>query len=202
MNTQWEKYKDFLIDKMPKYAAKLNVPAEKYDFEFLEESLNITLPKDFKEIYSINNGESGYYDFKHKYSQKNNYGILCGSKMLCIAEINDFFDFGECKGWIPIFKDEENERGFYIVIDVNPSNIETFGQVSLYKKYSEERNLVIAPSLTVFFERINYLIQEHYFIYKLDYIFENHWYDTLADYSHFEQAVDRLAKYVQSCNPD
>lgn len=165
MNKEWEKYKDFLIKKMPIYANNLGAPAADYEIGELEEELNIKLPKDFVDVYSINNGEI------ESYNKNNKWGIMCGSKMLSIEEILDYFYWKEKstkgrKKQIPIFKDIEED--YYIAIDLSSKpNEKNYGQIIGFGIYRETDTILIGSCLTDFFSKVNNYVEEGYLSYSL-----------------------------------
>lgn len=164
MHIEWEKYKAFLIKKMPDYANKIGIPAVLYQIQELENTLNCKLPNDFWEVYSTNNGEVNLYN------GKNDWGIMCGSKMLSIENILDYFFFKEDlskerEQQIPIFKDMEED--YYIAMDLSSASREAYGQIIAFGAYRNTDAVLIAPSLTAFFKRVNDWIELGYLSYSV-----------------------------------
>ncbi len=159
MNKEWEKYKVFLIEVFPAYAQRLNVPAEILEIRQFGTDVDIILPQDFIDIYTVNNGEVT------SYRQKNEWGIVCGSKMLTLNEIYDynFEDFLPDK-CVPVLKDKEED--FFIGINVSDNN---YGEISTYARYKKTTSISVAPSISDFFNKINKKILSGYFscsVYK------------------------------------
>lgn len=158
MNTEWEKYKVFLIEKLPSYAGKLLPPADWWEIDELKLKFGVDFPKDFTDIYSINNGESIPFEYGE-------WGSICGLQMYSIGDIRGHFVLdADFENWIPIFKDPEED--FYIGMDLFPEPNERHGQISTRHTRDETRNCLVASSLTSFFREVNSWIDSGYLYYS------------------------------------
>ncbi|WP_421808687.1 SMI1/KNR4 family protein [Flagellimonas sp.] len=169
MVNYWNTYKEHLREKLPLYYSRLNTPATAAEIGELESFIKTELPKDFKTLYGINNGEDESWYVG---------GVLCGMRMLTISqitntlqelkEIEDEYDFnsewiGEIipegtikpghfyNKWIPVFSDD---NGNYIGLDLTPDLNGKYGQIINFGA-EEYDHFVMANTLAEFIEIIN-----------------------------------------------
>lgn len=169
---EWETYKSFLKNNFPGYHGYLNPPASEQEVSAFQQSIAVSLPEEFYQLYRRNNGQS---------SKNTPDGIFLGLNLLPLAEViqerkdlialTTSYDLSDNyptypagavrpsyydTGWIPLFSDT---NGNYLMVDMNPGANGTKGQI-INVGTDEADHCVLAHSITDLLHHINVKIVE------------------------------------------
>lgn len=160
---QWIIYTTWLESKLPNVYNTLNSGCTRDEILSLEQELNVSLPKDFYDLYLVNNGDDsdsllqvGSFLSLEFLSLENIKLVWSRWKDLYNKNTNNKYCTSKPKGhikklyanpkWIPLFDDG---GGNHIGLDLDPDVKGTYGQVINFGR-DEDQKIVIAKSLKDF----------------------------------------------------
>jgi cell wall assembly regulator SMI1 len=182
MTNEWIKYTAWLKEVSKPQFETLKQGASLDEIKLLQKNLDVALPSDFTELYSINNGQLDvpyqgpafismtFLDIENVWAQYKKWKDLYYQELNPGETYGDYFNYEKEGGksypenaiklkytnlkWIPIFDDG---GGNHIGIDLDPGEKGTYGQVINFGRDQREK-FVMAKSFASFFELINELI--------------------------------------------
>ena len=153
----WTKIHDWLADKAPSIKKALNPPVNKDRFNDLEDLIGKSLPKDFKELYSLHDGLSSnemanlvygmqFLPIEQVIGEVKLMIELSADGNTPLTHADDGIEKGYCfnKSRIPIGSDSGT---CLLCVDLEPSKNGTYGQIILLD-YDSDVALNIATSIS------------------------------------------------------
>lgn len=199
----WEKFITVVEKAFPEFVGALNTGATKNELFEFENSINVALPEEFKDLYTFANGQNdnvNAYFFGMEFLSLNRVKKAYDAEIDVMEAMADEGDM--CSSypenhikcayvnpkWIPIFTDG---GGSYIGIDLDPDINGKIGQIINFGTDDEDK-IVLADSLVKFIELCTEKLKKGDFIqYKNEdraYYYRNLYF---AD-----------ALYQEICNPN
>lgn len=157
----WEKFKTVVEKSFPEFVGALNPGATKNELIEFENSINVTLPEEFIDLYTFSNGQNdtvNAYLFGMEFLTLNRvkkaYDVeidvmeaLAGEGDMCSSYPENHIKCAYCNPkWIPIFS---GGGGSYIGIDLDPDINGKIGQTINFGTDDEDK-IVLADSLDKF----------------------------------------------------
>lgn len=156
MQNQLEILDSYLKNLRPEFYSELNNPLTENEIQALEESYNITLPADLRELYKWKDGQKCSDSFVNNSMFMSLEAVLDSAKEMTEMIGNDFdIENWWNESWLPIF---HNGGGDHICYDMGGTFTDQKGQLIEFWHVDNDRD-VIAPNLRSFIEAINQFYQ-------------------------------------------